>query len=402
MSVFFEVVLSILSVYSQSTYYVSSKGSDSSTCGTKNDPCAEIDQVLTNYPGSSYTVSIGAGTYFPTQITLQKDAVVIFQGIENPFITPLWRIPSFITNSATSGFEFHDVSITLSGSGDAFTTLNGTGNAVGFYNVNLTYSGYISGAFVIVAGGSLVISNMTVTDAIFSGYFINDLSNSNDNQVVITGSTFTNLTTGEHGCFLIGSANIMINSSTFTGICADSAFISFTAEDSNQFMSITNNVFSNIYSILPHIYIRNFYLSGTYIDNTTWSNSTCYFESGTLVILGSDDKGENNITLTNLKFNNCHGSYTGGILSAFISLNISNCNFSGGHGEYGNDVVHVTHYVYFTVNITNCYSTSPLPKAGILNATTYTVVDISDQFPDPSVILFKNLSKSEKNKVTRD
>jgi hypothetical protein len=121
----------------------------------------------------------------------------VIQGTRNPTINASWRSGVFITNSGTSSIELHDLALTLSGSGTSFTTLNAAENSVGLHNVVLTYSGYASGDFVDVNGGSVVLNNITLVGASFDAYFILDLSDGEDTNVTVTGSTFTNLNVGE-------------------------------------------------------------------------------------------------------------------------------------------------------------------------------------------------------------
>lgn len=379
-----------LDLFSQSTYYVISTGTDSSSCGTQNAPCASINQVLTNYPGASFTVSIGAGTYATMAITLQRDAFVILQGTGNTFITTSWNSGSFITNTNTSGVEFHDLSITLSGSGEAFVILNSATNTVGFYNVGITYSGDNTSACVALYGGSAVVSNVTITNSSFNGFFVMCVSAGEASNITITGSKFTNLTVGEEGGLLgfdaFGTANIVINGSTFDSIVTEYGFIGFWAQDSSQIVSITNNVFNNFKTYLPSIYFENDNQCVICVDSCTWCNLTAGFVCSALETLGSDDGNDHNITLSNLKFTNCSGLYAGALLVAFNSLNLSGSIFSANSGQYGNDVVQDLDYLTdkFGFSITNSYSSSALPKAVVWNLSTDDVTDISDQLPNPN------------------
>lgn len=377
-----------LSVYCQLAYYVTSTGKDSSSCGSQNSPCATINQVMTNYPGVSYTVFIGAGTYVTTPITLQRDAFVIFQGTDNPTILALWDSGSFITHSAQAGFEFHDVFLELNGSGGDFTTLNHGSNAVGFYNIVLSYSKNTTGVFLSLAGGTSVVSNMTITNTNFLGSLI-DLSGLNDDcNITVSGCTFTNLTIDRDGGFFsfdtYATANIIINGSTFANIISGFELIEvgFSAY-SDQILSIINSVFNNIDASQPSVYVWNDYWGVIYVFNSTWTNITGKTFCGALEIDNDNEEGDCNFTLSNLKFTNCSAPYVGALYIYANSLDLSDSMFSGNSGQVNDLAQGFYPPDQFGCDISNCYSSSALPKAIILNLNSGAVTDISDQLPNP-------------------
>lgn len=403
---FLKVIITLLlTVFGQdATYYVSTTGKDSTTCGTEAVPCATINQVITNYPKDSYTVSIAAGIYSMSQIVLQGNAFVVFQGNGNPTVVASWDSSSFIMNTNTSGFEFRDLSLNLSTNSDMdFSMLNRGANTAGFYNIALTCSSsayeYIYSDFIHMNAGSLVISNITFSQAIFYTNFImsygNYEGNYEDSNVIITGSIFTNFTFLENGGLLRseceGNSKILLNSTSFNGNSAQDVFISVKAWGGDQILTVSNNVFNNINTFAPSLYVENDYEITINIQNSTWNNITASSSfSGAVGILGADDGSDYEITLNNLTFTNCVGVYAGALLVGYNSLNLSNAIFANNTysegGKYGNDVVQALDdgSASFKCNITHSYSSSALPKAVIWNVSSDDVTDISGQLPNPS------------------
>lgn len=389
------VVFLLFTIYCQDsiTYYVDAvSGSDTSDCGAKSTPCVSINKVITNYPDSSYTVSIAGGTYPTNQINFRNSVIIIFQGTGNTSITANWSAGSFISNSQISSLEFHDLALTLSGVGSDFLTLSGVGNTAGFYNIILSYVEFTSGNFINVNGGSLIINNLTLTKAVFDSTFIYDVSKGDNSNISLTGSTFSNLTILQKGGLFVfngyGAANILIDSTTFDNIRADYVFIGFWAADVNQTIIISNNIFNNTKSYLPCVYMENDYQCVINIQNTTWNNATADFVSGALETLGSNNGQDHNITLNSLRFSNCKGNYTGGVFVAYNSLVLSNSVFTNNSNSagYANDVVQgldskSSNFKYF---ITNSFSLSSLPKAIVWDHSSGSILDISDALPDHS------------------
>lgn len=395
----FFFLFSILNIYAQTyVHYVSTSGSDSSSCGTQDVPCATINQIFSNYPRESFTLLISPGTYNTTSILLEKDVFIVFQGLDNPLIGAVWRNGTFITNTELSSVEFHDLSIDLIGNGGGFfVSLNASANFANFFNVILSYSGFTSGFLVNMYSGSLLISNITLNGASLEDYFVYDRSEGDETNITVTGSTFTNLNLAYYSGLIVfeafGAANILIDSNTFTNVTAGGDVIMIIAKDLDEYISIKNNVFVNVQARMPSVFLQNDYLCTILVDNCTWENVSSEFVAGALEAVGYDDANDHNITLNRLSFTNCSGPYSGGLFVAYNSLNLSNSVFVSNIGQYANayanDVVQGLDRYSATLsyNVTNSTSTSTaynVPKAVVWNMDTNYVVDISDQLPDPS------------------
>lgn len=385
---FFLVVIST----QETTYYVNESGSDTATCGEETSPCASINQVITNYPGLSYIMSIAAGSYTTSQIILQNDAHVTFQGNGNPTIVTAWKSDSFIENS---NFEFYDLTLQLTGGGSDFSSLSGSGNNVGFYNIALIYwPDYTNGNFIDMNSGLLTINNLTFNQATFDSYFIYDSTGDGEgsiSRISIIGSTFSNLSIQKDGGFLyfdaIGHTIITVDSTSFNSISAGNIFIKIWSLDYNQIVTITNNVFNNTDTYEPSVLINNTWDCDTLIQNTTWNFAVSHVMGGAIGDINSDYSLDSNITLENLSFNNCVGNLSGAVYVESSWLILSNSYFNNNTGGYyANDlVIAYTRYTQvFNYTITNSYSSCALPKAIVVNLSNDDIQNISDLLPFPT------------------
>lgn len=382
-----------LGIHAQTNnYYVSAEsGVDSSSCGAKEAPCASINQVLTNYPGISCTVSVGPGVYATSSITLQRDAYVIIQGEGSPSIIASWYGGQFITTTTTSSVEFHDILITLSGTGDNFLFLNSPTNTAGFYNIALTYRNY-DGNFVETDGGTIVINNVTLDGISSDSYFVADSTNQNAGSMQLVGSTFTNIILAEDGALLFyhsyGSVNLIIDQTVCTNITADYVFLGVWVKGGSANISITNSIFTNTNSYLAFLYIENDNLCTLFVQNTTWNNVTSGYMAGALEVLGPGHGIDEDFTFDKLNCTNCTSPISGALLIAYNSLLLSNSVFANNNGTVANDVVQAipgNDPTLFSYSVTASYSSSSLLKAVVWDIRSNTVIeDISDLLPNPS------------------
>lgn len=318
---------------------------------------------------------------------------------------------TFVSNSNSSGFGFYDLILSLlapdhSGS---FTKSIDPGNAVVFCNVKLVY--VITGTppelcFIDVIDGSVFIKNVSFSDAAFNSSFINTASFHTTPNISILASNFSNLNiVGDKGddyndfldfmalYDLNDSASILINSTIFNGINTSFSVIYLSPQNDNQVFTFTNNVFTDIVSYGSALSIFALSKNVVNIENTTWTN--VFSEIGSVVFLSTIPP-----VLNNLQFSNCRGTPAGAIFFWDVDFILSNSVFVNNSvsGEYskenGNDIVQLTaeggkH------TITNCSSSSALPKAVVLDFNNNNVTDISDELPNPSQIVARTHSNSQ-------
>lgn len=368
----------------QTTFYVMSSGSDSSSCGSQTSACASINQVLVNYPGISCTVSIGSGTFTTTPLAFQRDAFVIFQGVGNTIVATLWDSGTFITNTDTSNFEFHDLSIALSNGGNhnSFTVM-GPSNSVGFYNVMLTLSAF-TGNLININGGVLVFSNVSLLSGSINSYFIVDTSSDVvDTNVTFIRSTFSNLAITDMGTLFLlenlGTKIAVFDSSTFANITAAGAFIYFYTPNAVLILSVSNCLFSKINAVYDPLYMEAQFDSTITVINTAWITTSSGFIAGAMGIFPQKNEEINpNITLNNLTVTDCHGPETGGFFLTYDTLLLTNSTFSGNTGQYvyANDVVLSQKSGSHSYSFAGSCSTSAAPQA-VIETSTGELIDIS-------------------------
>lgn len=388
-------------VYAQSTiYYVSLTGIDNPSCGGKDFPCASINQVLINYPGESYVVSIEAGMHLINEIVFEKNASVIFQGAGagNTIVMTAesWNnSDTYIANTPSSGFEFHDLSLDVSRLGRGnFTYLESKGNKVAFFNVVVTCKPGI--VLVHLFGGVVVVDNASFTDRI--GYVIlkNYADVGTDTSVNISNSTFSNMWSEMGGLVFLtgpGVTEVVLDRTSFYNVSTTIHFVTANLVDAGGAVTVTNNVFNITAAQGPAVRVglsRN--KSATFVQNTTFIDctSTVYF-SGALGINRSDTSVvDNPVALDTLRFQFCTGPFAGALYVGYASLNLTRSLFAASVATEpdfptGNDVfiAYPSASARFQYSITDSYSSSALPKAVVWTDDTNSSADISNTLPEP-------------------
>ncbi len=334
------------------TWYVAPGGSDSNTCTSAAQPCANI-QTAIDKAASGDTINIATGAYIESLTIADKNLTLTGQGAANTFLVGdgSSSILQILRSSAQS------VTIYLSG-----VTLNGNSTTSAGGAIQIEASCFVTISDSVIAGntttissgggisnqGTLKLINVTVRDnraSIEGGGIYNtgnlELSNvlvtdndapsgggiSNQNTVTVTASSIiSNTSSGPGGGIynVTGSAKLTLVNSNF------SENFSFAGSGgaiyNNGVLTSTNTIIVGNDAAFSGGGLYNDTTSRTTLAGNTIQNNTSTFEGGGLFNSGTAQIDETSIT-SNLANNNGGGGIhnaAGGKLTVESSAIVTN------------------------------------------------------------------------------
>ncbi|NBR06101.1 MAG: hypothetical protein EBT92_10060 [Planctomycetes bacterium] len=278
-------------------------------------------------------------------------------------------------NGNSSGFNFFNIaaggSLFISGvtvSGAVFTSGNGGAfNNLGSLAISastITGNSALNGGAIINQGTSLVVKNSIISNNATAGYG-GGINNYNGGTISIFNSTISgNSATNGGGGIINTNSNLTIADSVFTGnLSTTSKGAGILNTNANSFLAVSGSTFSNNTA-------RN---GGALFNNGTATINSSVISGNINAVKGAgiynDSTGVLNITDSTIS-NNASSGNGGGIFNQGSSLNISKSTISGNSSTANGGGVSNNSVGPVTISYSTISTNSAVNGAGVFNLGT--------------------------------